>query len=148
MIADRPQRIASPTGPGLLLKHTHRMADRLRRHDERAQDPQYLALVRQLPCLKCGLDPCGTAAHVRMNSGLFNKRQAVGRKPADKWTVPLCAACHLNDADSQHRIGELAFWHGVGINPLRVCDALYAQRGDLVAMRAVIFQAIATRGPA
>ncbi len=38
------------------------------------------------------------------------------------------------------------FWAELGINPLIVCEQLYAQRGDLVAMRAVIFNAIAQRG--
>ena len=35
---------------------------------------------------------------------------------------------------------------GVGLNPLYVCRRLYMQRGDLVAMRAVIFTAISERG--
>lgn len=44
---------------------------------------------------------------------------------------------------AQHNI---AFWHELGIDPLPICERLYAQRGDLVAMRAVILVAIAERG--
>jgi hypothetical protein len=110
------------------------------------RDAGYLALIRQCPCLKCGLDPCGLAAHLRMNSGAFNKRQAMAKKPSDKWTTPLCAACHTIDRDAQHKVGEAAFWLALGINPFLVCEQLYAQRDDLVAMRAVIFSTIAARG--
>ena len=46
----------------------------------------------------------------------------------------------------QHHVGELQFWHDVGIDPLNVCERLYAKRGDLAAMRAAIFKAIAERG--
>lgn len=70
----------------------------------------YLAMIRQLPCVKCGVEPCGVAAHLRMNSGAYNKRQAMGRKPADSWTTPLCDGCHTNDYDAQHKIGEREFY--------------------------------------
>jgi hypothetical protein len=147
MTIDRPQRLFAPSPPGALLKRTGAADLPQQPRQPRAQeDKDYLALVRQLPCLKCGLDPCGLAAHLRMNSGAFNKRQAMARKPSDKWTTPLCAACHTDDRDAQHKIGEAAFWMALGINPFLVCEQLYAQAGDLVAMRAVIFVAIAQRG--
>ncbi len=81
-----------------------------------------------------------------MNSGLFNKRQSMARKPQARWTLPLCDACHTRDADSQHKLGELPFWDALGINPLLVCIRLYAARGDFARMRAVVLQAIAERG--
>lgn len=37
------------------------------------------------------------------------------------------------------------FWHMLGISPLLICDRLYPKASDLVAMRAVIFNAIAER---
>ena len=111
----------------------------------RTTDAGHLALIRQLPCLKCGLDPCGEAAHVRMNSAAFGKRQALGPKPGDEWTVPLCRACHQSDPDAQHRVGELAFWSAIGINPLIVARDLYRVTGDALAMRAVTLVAIAGR---
>lgn len=46
---------------------------------------------------------------------------------------------------AQHSRGERMFWAELGINPLLVAQRLYAQRGDLVAMRAVILVAIAER---
>jgi len=144
MILPRPRRLTPPAAPGALLKRAVAPIVRPRK-TEAGRDPDYLALVRQCPCLKCGLDPCGLAAHLRMNSGTFNKRQAMAKKPSAKWTTPLCAACHTDDSDAQHRVGEAAFWMALGVNPFLVCEWLYAQRGDLVAMRAVIFSTIATR---
>ena len=144
-INSRPQRLAAAHPPGSLLK---RNSDQPReRADEAAgRAGAYLAMIRQLPCVKCGVEPCGVAAHLRMNSGLYGKRQALGRKPADSWTTPLCDSCHTNDYDAQHKIGEREFWHRLGINPFLLYQRLHAQRGDLVAMRAVVMVAIAERG--
>ncbi len=140
----RPQRLTPPSPLGSLLKRAGVYPARSRISPERSSD--YLAMVRQCPCVRCGMDPAGVAAHLRLNSGLHNKRQALGKKPADQWVTPLCAGCHTNDNDAQHRVGELVFWVQLGINPFLLCQRLAAQRGDLVAMRAVIFHTIAERG--
>lgn len=140
----RPQRIILPSSPGSLLKHFAAPTPRPRAIDA-GQDAGYLALVRQCPCLKCGMEP-SEAAHVRFASAAFGKASGMGRKPADRDAVPLCAGCHHLDRDAQHSRGEREFWASLGINPLIVAQQLYAQRGDLVAMRAVIFTAIAARG--
>ena len=131
--------------PGALLKRAFGLADMMRSERDTGDSAAYLAKLRDCPCLKCGMDPAGEAAHVRQQSGSFNKRGGTGKKPADKWALPLCRACHLLDQDSQHNIGELAFWYFVGINPLLICQRLWAQRDDLMAMRAVIFGTIAER---
>jgi hypothetical protein len=143
MTLPRPQRLTPPSPLGSLLKRTG-VPTRSRIPSEE-RNPDYLALVRQCPCLRCGQDPAGVAAHLRLNSGLHNKRQALGRKPADSWVTPLCTGCHTNDADAQHRVGELVFWDRIGINPFLACERLHARRGDLVAMRAVVFSIIAER---
>jgi hypothetical protein len=144
----RPQRIARPAGAGDLLKRA--VALHVQRKLERARelldhDPAYLAMIRQLPCLKCGLEPCGEAAHVRLTSAAFHKYGGMGKKPADRWTVPLDSGCHTRDHDGLHRVGEFQFWHDAGINPLLICQRLHAAKGDLVRMRAVILAAMAER---
>jgi hypothetical protein len=58
----------------------------------------------------------------------------------------LCPDDHRLSNTSQHAGSEKLFWDKLGINPLLVAEQLYAQRSDLVAMRAVIFVAIAGRG--
>lgn len=139
------RRITAVVPPGSLLKRNAPVQPR-GASDAAGRDGDYLAMVRQLPCIKCGVEPCGTAAHLRMNSGAYNKRQAMGRKPQDSWTTPMCAGCHTNDYDAQHRIGEAEFWRRLGTNPFLLCQRLSAVRGDLVAMRAVVMVAISERG--
>lgn len=140
-----PRRISHHAPPGSLLKSFAAPAPRIIRGIESGQDVAYLAMIRTLPCLKCGMEP-SEAAHVRYASAAFGKASGLGKKPSDSDTVPLCAGCHRLDRDAQHSRSEKAFWASLGINPLIVCQQLYAKRGDLVAMRAVVFVAIAARG--
>lgn len=111
----------------------------------RQEDADYLTLIRSLPCLKCGHDPCGEAAHVRISSALHGKRTGMGEKPDDKWTVPLCAGCHREDADAQHKVGELPFWHALNLNPFLVCEQLQKVARSPEAMKSVILQFIGRR---
>ena len=143
MRIDRPQRLAVTAVPGALLKRLHALAERARMRPER--DPDHLAMVRQLPCLRCGLEPCGEASHVRRQSAAHGKRGGIGKKPADRWTLPLDSACHRLDYDSLHNIGEDFFWYLLGIDPLFAAERLYHRRGDLVAMRAEALRIIAER---
>jgi hypothetical protein len=140
-----PKRLTPPAAPGTLLKGSAATLEHVHPKEGFQRDPAYLAMIRQCPCLRCGLDPAGEAAHVRQQSAPHGKRGGFAAKPADKWALPLCAGCHREDSDSQHRIGELAFWEKVGLNPLLVCERIYAKRGDLVAMRAAAYVAIAER---
>lgn len=136
----RPHRFENMTPPGDLLRRAVGIR-RLSLSGER--DDNYLDQIRELPCLSCGLDPCGEAAHVRLASGTYGKRSAMGKKPYDKFAVCLCPQCHREGKDAQHRVGELVFWHRLGISPLLIASRLYAAKGDLVRMRAIVFQAIA-----
>ena len=137
----RPQRLTPPAAPGALLKRAFGVAARLRLREAGDRDPVYLALVREMPCLRCTMEPCGIAAHLRMSSGAFGKKSGLGRKPADRWALPLCREHH----DLQHKIGELRFWHDTGISPVLIAIKLYARRGDRIAMRAACFAAVAER---
>jgi hypothetical protein len=142
-----PQRFNIIAKPGDLLKRQGEGRGRIIMLAATERDPVYLARVRMMPCLRCGVEPCGEAAHVRRQSGTFNKRGGMGKRPADRFALPLCRGCHTADADAQHRVGEALFWLRVGLNPLLVCERLYPARGDLVAMRAVVLRAIAERVP-
>ena len=142
----QPQRLPSIAPPGALLKRAFGIAQRIKLKVVAERDPAYLATIRQLPCLRCGLEPCEEAAHVSYNSGAHGKHNSFGKKAADRYAVPLCPGCHREDNTSQHRIGERAFWSWLNIEPLIVCERLYAARGDLVKMRAVVLSAMAERG--
>lgn len=139
-----PQRIATTARPGELLKRPLTLEPAIRT-PESAIDRAYLDDVRQCPCLHCGQDPCYEAAHLRMASAAHGKASGAGKRPDDKWALPVCPEHHRLAQKAQHVIGERAFWESIGISPLLVAERLYAKRGDLVAMRAVIFNAIAER---
>jgi hypothetical protein len=149
MIRPRPQRPFPPSPPGVLLKRTGAAASPQPPRNPRApEDAGYLAKIRQLPCLYCGVEPCGEAAHVKFSSALFAKTNSLGKRPHDRDAVPLCRDCHLDARHAQHKGSEEAFWARLGISPYLVASRLYAQRGDMVAMRAVVFVAIAERSKA
>ncbi len=69
----------------------------------------------------------------------------MGKKPADRYVLPLCAAHHRLGHNAQHKRGEASFWADLGINAPLICERLYAQCDDLVAMQAVILVTIAER---
>lgn len=142
MTLPRPQRLTPPARPGELLKRFD--APPAKRKSE--SQPDYLAQVRQLPCLYCGVEPCGEAAHISYSSAQFGKSNSFGKRAHDSCALPLCRDDHLNARHAQHKGSEEAFWTALGISPYLVAKHLYAQRGDLVAMRAVVMVAIANRG--
>jgi hypothetical protein len=143
---EHPQRLTRPAAPGTLFKRTAAATPRKREEPKPGHDPYYLDLIRQCACLHCGMLPAGEAAHVRFASGAFHKASGMGMKPADRWALPVCGEHHRLARDAQHNRNEREFWDALGISPLLVCNKLYAQRGDLVAMQAVVIQAIAERG--
>jgi hypothetical protein len=137
------RRVAAVAPPGSLLKR-HPVQPRGSVKKVAGRDAAYLDMIRQCPCLKCGMQP-SEAAHVRYASAAFGKASGLGKKPSDAHAVPLCSGCHRLDRDAQHNRSEKAFWADLGINPLLVAEKLYAQRGDLVAMQSVVMVAIAER---
>lgn len=144
MILPRPQRLIHAAAPGSLLKRIGTAPVAAPRKPDTDHDPSYLALVRQCPCLSCGMEP-SEAAHVRMSSAAYGKASGLSKKPADRWALPLCAEDHRLALTAQHNRSEQEFWAALGINPLLCCTNLYAVRTDLVAMRAVIYVTIAQR---
>lgn len=143
MTRPRPQRLVTFAPPGSLLKRVPSPVPRVRVKCEGERDGAYLAMVRELPCLKCGQDPCGEAAHVRYASAAHGKASGMGKRPPDRFAVSLCRDCHLLARDAQHKRCERGFWIEIDLDPLLVAERLYAKRGDLVAMKYVVMCAIA-----
>jgi len=92
----------------------------------------HLAFVRQLPCVTCGKAAPSEAAHVRTGTD-----GGVGMKPADRYAVPLCTACHAG----QHRVGELTFWATLRVDPLNVAFRLWTVSADIEAGERIVFRA-------
>jgi len=131
-------RIPSLAAPGALLKAPTAM--RKQKYDmgrnPRQRDVLHLEAIRQCPCVACGLDPCGEAAHIRMTR-TGKPTSGIGNKPSDFFTAPLCASCHRE----QHNVGELSFWADLEIDPLRLAETLYRLSPNVEAMRAGVFTA-------
>lgn len=144
MTMSRPQRLTAPAPIGSLFKRTLTLP--AVREEKGARDLFYLAQIRECPCLSCGMDPCGEAAHVRFASAAFGKSSGMAQKPDDKWALPVCGWDHRLLPAAQHQRREQDFWFALGINPLTTATRLFSQRNDLVAMRAVVFCVIAERG--
>ena len=99
------------------------------------RDKRHLAFIRTLPCFACGRTGYSEAAHVRSGTD-----GGVGTKPSDRWSLPLCCGpegCHA----TQHRVGELAFYSDLRIDPLSVAEALHRVSGDRAKADRVLFRA-------
>jgi hypothetical protein len=90
------------------------------------------AFVRQLSCVACGIAAPSDAAHVRTGTD-----GGVGRKPGDRYTVPLCTTSHAK----QHRIGQLTFWSALRSDPVSVALRLWTISADLEAGERTVFRA-------
>lgn len=147
MMRDFPKRLQPPAPPGALLKSITVAAPRRARAELKGGDsePDYLALVRRLPCLYCGVEPCGEAAHVSFACASFGMSNMLGKRVDDSRALPLCRDDHQNARHAQHQGNERAFWEALGIVPYRVTQRLYSQRHDFVAMYHVAVEAIASR---
>ena len=82
----------------------------------RYRNKEHLRFVTQQPCLLCARKP-SDAHHLR-----FVQPRALGRKPSDEFTVPLCRIHHR----AVHRSrDEQAWWRSAGIDPLKVARKLW-----------------------
>lgn len=89
----------------------------------RLYDAGYLKWLRLRRCCVCGRHPPVEAAHIRI--GITGMQ----RKPDDARALPLCAWCHREGPDAQHKGAELDFWNRFEIDPLALAAKLYAEYG-------------------
>lgn len=117
-----------------------------KRHRGRERDAAHLAFVRRLPCAcGCGAQAPSDAAHVRMAAAERGKPfTGMQVKPSDRWTLPLAQPCH----ERQHSGSEVGFWSALGIDPIALCERLYAVSGDEQAAVQILSDARKGRGGA
>ena len=95
----------------------------VRRSGGAEQNPEYLDVVREWPCVLHASGDCDgaiEAAHVG--------DRGLGQKSKDEEAIPLCAGHHRTGPDSQHVMGK-KFWAHHEIN-----------RADLIAVMQGIFE--------
>jgi len=84
----------------------------------RYRDRDHLRHVARQPCLICGRKP-SDPHHLR-----HLQPRALGRKPSDEFSVPLCRIHHR----LVHRVGnEAAWWQDLGIDPIKVARKLWGE---------------------
>lgn len=101
--------------------------------------PTYLDIIRQLPCILSGRP--AEAAHIRYADAKYNKPETgAGRRPDDKWCLPLAPELHRLNTGCQHDAGdEAAWWAQWGIDPLEICTNLWGK--SRIQMERVIIMA-------
>ncbi len=72
------------------------------------RDEAYLAWIREMPCIACGIEGRSEAAHTGQDGGM-------SMKASDYSCVPLCADCHTQAAGAYHRVGKRAFERARGL---------------------------------
>lgn len=110
------------SGPKIAHKPDPVKADR-----GRVRDNPYLAYLRRQPCEICGTTQRIEAAHIRTgypDAGWPPTGMQV--KPSDFRALSLCALCHREGPDAQHRSNERAWWSARNIYPPERCAEVYA----------------------
>jgi hypothetical protein len=88
----------------------------------RVRDKDHVKFVAKQPCLICGRTPAD-AHHLR-----FAQHRALGRKPSDEFTVPLCRGHHRE----VHRSGdEAAWWAKAEVDPTVSARSLWLRSHPL-----------------
>lgn len=101
-------------------------APRHRRMKPSGKSPSHLDFIRQLPCLLSGRP--AEAAHIRYADPRHGKAETgAGRKPDDRWVVPLAPELHRLCKGCQHDSDERAWWESFGIDPLAVAEELWGK---------------------
>ena len=81
------------------------------------RDAAYLAWIRGMPCIACGIGDRSEAAHTGTDGGM-------SQKASDYSCVPLCGNCHTRATGAYHRIGKRAFEEQHGLSFVRSVEQL------------------------
>jgi ERF superfamily len=105
----------------------------------RVRDKDHLRFVANQPCLICGRKP-SDPHHLRVAQA-----RALGRKPSDEFTVPLCRGHHR----ALHRHGdEAGWWERSGVDPLPLARELWLKSRPLPAVTSPTMSESSTRSVA
>lgn len=113
-----------------------------RRIRGRQHNEKHLAFIRSLSCVVSGVSMNVEAAHIRYSDAAWEKvNPGIGRKPDDKWTIPLSAEMHRLNRNAQHNGNERSFWERHEIDPLSIALKLWGVSGDYEAGMRIILEA-------
>ena len=113
------------------FRQKHKNSERYKQRP--GMSDEHLALVRALPCVVCGKEPCGEVHHLNSGTG----ERGAGLRSTDKWGVPLCRIDHdiVERAGSRREVSTFEAW---GIDAHVLAQDLWAATGSLERMRAIV----------
>lgn len=101
-----------------------------RKSRRREREEGHLAWIRTLPCVLRGRRGGVEAAHIRFADPIYGKPETpAGKKPDDRWTVPLHHEEHRTGNDAQHNSNEREWWARRGLDPVAIAAALWGCTG-------------------
>lgn len=95
--------------------------------------PEYLKLIRQLPCATCPAYAPNDPHHLKQGTA----ERGAGQRSTDQWAIPMCRKCH----GEVERIGsrnEISWFNERGIHPLELARSLWANKHDFKSMLRVL----------
>jgi hypothetical protein len=137
----RARRRSAAARVRLAVKETTQdVSEKPKARHGRQINPRHKNAIAQLFCLatflRWGIEVYGVhVAHLRFSNhkaGAYNP--GVGRKPDDRWTLPLSPAEHR----LQHSMGEGAYCAELGIDPHQIAAALWSASPDTEEMAKVL----------
>lgn len=130
----RKERVFGNFRPTVAERHTAKVAaQRQREREAPGKYPAHLALVRLLPCVKCGTIAGVQPHHLRHGPAAT---RGLGQKASDLLTVPLCWMHH----DECHRTGgkfEAQWFDRFAFQPINYASALASNTNNYARMRLV-----------
>lgn len=78
-----------------------------------------------------------------MASAAYGKPETgAGRRPDDKWVVPLSPLLHRLTTESQHSMNEAEFWAQFNFDPLALAEQLWKYRDSRITMERCVVMAM------
>lgn len=123
--------------PGSMLKEKREKRKRQKTPAEKrpGKHPEYLKLIRQLPCCVRNRMCDGPIEAHHLKAGV---ERGMGMKSEDRWTVPLCNYHHHQGVEKAGTKNEASWFQKRRIDPLTLASSLWANRHDISAMHAVL----------
>lgn len=97
------------------------------------KDPDYLAKLRQMPCVVCKAPAPSEIHHLKATG-----ERGGALRSGDKWGLPMCHDCHINGVERHGSRREVSWFQHNGIDPLTLANSLWNSRHDLEAMMNIL----------
>ena len=135
-MGDWPQQIGKPKTFGNFKKlgPREKQKNSNRRKEREGMDDGHAANIRLLPCCLCRKRVGGEIHHLKHGTG----QRGMGLRSPDMYGVPVCRYCHEEVEAAGTKREPEHFQTHAGLDPLVLASRLWAVRGDVEQMHAVL----------